>query len=295
MREFRNKVAAITGAASGIGRELAIELAKRGCHLALADVNEEGLAETATLVAAHGVRLTTIRLDVADRDAVFAWADAVVRDHGKVNLIFNNAGVAVSSTIESVGYEDFEWLMDINFWGVVHGTKAFLPHLRASGEGHIVNISSLFGLLAAPANGCYNAAKFAVRGFSECLRQELELMDAPVSLSCVHPGAVKTNISRSARVSEELAALRPNEETAPSSQSKIDELTITSANRAARIILRGVERNRRRILVGPDAHLLDLLVRLLPSAYQRLMIGFTRRLLKRRNGSAGKPQPLPGG
>lgn len=279
MRSFKDKVAAITGAASGMGRALALELARRGCHLALADLDGAGLAATAAAAGACGVKVSTVQLDVADRAAVEAWADAVVCEHGRVNLVFNNAGVALGSTIEGVSYEDFEWLMNINFWGVVHGSKAFLPHLRASGDGHIINTSSLFGLLSVPANGCYNAAKFAVRGFSECLRQELELSGAPVSLTCVHPGGIKTNIARSARLGQGLLGSLADD--AQATRANFEKLFITSAERAARTILRAVERDQRRVLVGPDAHALDLLVRLLPSYYQRLVVAFTRRHLRR--------------
>ena len=147
MKDFKNKVAAITGAASGMGRTLAVELARRGCHLALSDVNETELVKTAELAGQHGVKVTITRLDVADKAAVYAWADQVVRDHGKVNLIFNNAGVALTAPLEHVKLSDFEWIVGINFWGVVYGTQAFLPHLKASGEGHIINTSSLFGLM----------------------------------------------------------------------------------------------------------------------------------------------------
>ena len=182
MQRFNGRVAAITGAGSGIGRALARDLARRGAHLALSDIDEVGLAETVALCEGAGVKVTSQRVDVADRAAVYAWADQVVADHGKVNLIFNNAGVALGATIEAMSYEDFEWLMDINFWGVVHGTKAFLPHLIAAGEGHIVNLSSVFGLLGIPAQSAYNAAKFGVRGFTDALRIELEVADNGVSL-----------------------------------------------------------------------------------------------------------------
>ncbi|MGH7805352.1 MAG: SDR family NAD(P)-dependent oxidoreductase, partial [Candidatus Binatia bacterium] len=195
MKSFADKVAAITGASSGIGRALAVELAKEKCALALSDVNEAGLAETAELARAHGMKVTTARVDVSKREEVHAWADAVVREHGKVNLVVNNAGVALGATIEGVRYEDFEWIMGINFWGVVYGTKAFLPHLRASGDGHVVNVSSVFGLISMPTQGTYNAAKFAVRGVTEALREELALSGAPVSATCVHPGGIKTNIA----------------------------------------------------------------------------------------------------
>ena len=154
------------------------------------------MAETVAQCGRYGNRITSQHLDVADRDAVYAWAERVVADHGSVNLIVNNAGVALGATVESMTYEDFEWLMNINFWGVVYGTKAFLPHLKASGEGHIVNLSSVFGLISVPSQAAYNAAKFAVRGFSDTLRMELEIEGAPVSVTTIHPGGIKTNIAR---------------------------------------------------------------------------------------------------
>src|SRR6478735_7120849 len=167
MKDFNGKVAAITGAGSGIGRALAVELANRGCHLALSDIDEAGLAATVNLCEGHAVKVTSSRVDVADREAVFAWADEVVADHGRVNLVFNNAGVSLGYGFQAMSYEDFEWLMNINFWGVVHGTKAFLPHLLVAAEGHIVNVSSVFGLISVPSQSAYNAAKFAVRGMTE--------------------------------------------------------------------------------------------------------------------------------
>ncbi|UJR85161.1 SDR family NAD(P)-dependent oxidoreductase [Sandaracinus amylolyticus] len=276
MRSFAGKVAAITGAGSGIGRALAVELAQRGCHLALSDVNEAGLGETVGLLASSGVRVTHARVDVADREAVFAWADVVAREHGKVNLIFNNAGVALGASIEDGRYEDLEWLMNINFWGVVHGTKAFLPHLKATGDGHIVNTSSVFGLIAVPTQSAYNAAKFAVRGFTEALRMELELSPCGVSATSVHPGGIKTNISRSARQDPSLAKLGIDPATAG---AKFEKSFITSAGDAARIILRAVERDERRVLVGPDARVIDWLARSLPSAYQKIVMFWSRRTM----------------
>jgi NAD(P)-dependent dehydrogenase (short-subunit alcohol dehydrogenase family) len=274
MKSFNNKVAAITGAASGMGRTLAVELARRGCHLALSDVNEAGLQETAALASKHGVKVTTTRVDTSKREAVYAWADQVVRDHGRVNLIFNNAGVALSTTLEKVKPEDFEWIMGINFWGVVWGTQAFLPHLRASGEGHVINTSSLFGLLSVPLNGCYNASKFAVRGYTECLRMELEVTKSPVSATCVHPGGIRTNIARAAKLdpsSQEVTGVDPEV-----ARKRFDKmLNTTTAESAALQILKAVEKNRRRVLVGPDAKLLDKVVRLLGSWYQPIVMRAT--------------------
>ncbi len=200
MKDFHNKVAVITGAGSGIGRALAHDLAAAGARLALSDVNQVGLQETADALNLGSDRLITEAFDVADRDAFYAFAERVTGHFGAVHLVFNNAGVALGATVEDMSYEDFEWLMGINFWGVVYGTKAFLPHLKAAGEGHIVNVSSVFGLIGVPTQSAYNASKFAVRGFTEALRQELEMEGGRVSCTSVHPGGIKTNIARNARM-----------------------------------------------------------------------------------------------
>lgn len=277
MKSFQNKVAAITGAASGMGRTLAIELARRGCHLALSDVNETELVKTAELAGKHGVKVTVTKLDVAKREAVFAWADQVVRDHGKVNLIFNNAGVALTANVESVKIADFEWIMGINFWGVVYGTQAFLPHLKASGDGHIVNTSSLFGLMAVPTQGTYNASKFAVRGYTEALRMELEMEGACVSATCVHPGGIATNIAMAGKIDESVTAKTGVSE-ADHKRAANKLINVTMAESAALQILKAVERNDRRVLVGPDARFLDKVVRLLGSAYQVLVMRQVRKM-----------------
>lgn len=276
MKDFKNKVAAITGAASGMGRTLALELARRGCHLALSDVNEKGLAETAALAGKLGVKVTTTKVNVADREAMEAWADQTARDHGKVNLVFNNAGVALGAFVETVKPEDFEWIMGINFWGVVWGTQAFLPHLKKAGEGHIVNTSSLFGLLSVPTQGTYNASKFAVRGYTEALRQELDMARCGVSATCVHPGGIRTNIARTAKMDESMdkATGGKSEE----ARAKFDKLlNATTAESAALQILRAVEGNQRRVLVGLDAKFLDKLVRVLGSWYQPLITLFAKK------------------
>ena len=272
MKELRGKVAAITGAGSGIGRALARELVARGAPVALSDIDEVALAETVTLCEGAGVKVTSQRVDVADRDAVFAWADRVVADHGTVNLIFNNAGVALGATVDGMSYEDLEWLMNINFWGVVHGTKAFLPHLRASGEGHVVNLSSVFGLVSVPAQSAYNAAKFGVRGFTDALRMELEIEQACVSATTVHPGGIKTNIARNARVDPSVVDL-----TGESSADQFDKIAMTTPDKAARQILTAVQRNRRRVLVGPDAKIIDAVSRLPVGLQQRVMIFGAKR------------------
>nr|WP_315594737.1 SDR family NAD(P)-dependent oxidoreductase [uncultured Cupriavidus sp.] len=280
MKDFRDKVAAITGAGSGMGRCLAVQLARQGCHLALSDCNEAGLAQTLADVqcAAPDVTVTLDRVDVAERAAVHAWAESVVQVHRRVNMIFNNAGVALSSTVEGMGYDDLEWIIGINFWGVVHGTKAFLPHLKASGAGHIVNTSSVFGLFAQPGMGAYNASKYAVRGFTESLRQELDLMDCGVSATSVHPGGIKTNIARASRVSPSVNGLLVRD--ALQGREEFEKFFITTADKAARVILDGVRANKRRVLVGPDAYAADAMARLLPATYQSLVVRETRRKRK---------------
>ncbi|HGL4261039.1 SDR family NAD(P)-dependent oxidoreductase [Burkholderia dolosa] len=292
MNGFSGKVAAIAGAGSGMGRSLAVELARRGCDVALADVDEVGLAGTAAACAAHGMRVTTRRVDVSDRDAVFAWADFVRAEHGKVNLIFNNAGVSLAASAETARLADLEWIVGINFWGVVHGTQAFLPHLRASGDGHVVNTSSLFGLVAMPTQSAYNATKFAVRGFTEALRMELELDGAPVSATCVHPGGVATNIVDAGRVDAGIRAITGQDEATHRRQAN-RMIRATTADDAARQILAGVERNARRVLIGADARRLDRLGRLLGAGYQRLVLRHVRRArarnLERAHASAALP------
>jgi NAD(P)-dependent dehydrogenase (short-subunit alcohol dehydrogenase family) len=275
MKNFKNKVAAITGAASGMGRTLALELARRGCHVALSDVNEAGLAETAQMVSKLGVKVTTAKLNVADREAFNAWADQVVADHGKVNLIFNNAGVALGAFVETVKPSDFEWIMGINFWGVVWGTQAFLPHLKKSGEGHIINTSSRFGLLSVPTQGTYNASKFAVRGFTEALRQELDMAKCGVSATCVHPGGIRTNIAKAAKMDESMHVATGGK--SEEARAKFDKLlNFTTAESAALQILSAVEGNKRRVLVGLDAKFLDKLVRVLGSWYQPIVTLFAK-------------------
>ena len=282
MKDFKNKVAAITGAASGMGRTLAIELARRGCHLALSDVNEAGLAETASMAGKHGVKVTTQKLDVSSRDAVYAWADQVVADHGKVNLIFNNAGVALTANLDMVQLRDFEWIMGINFWGVVYGTQAFLPHIRRSGEeGHIINTSSLFGLMAVPSQGTYNATKFAVRGYTEALRMELDLAGDKVSATCVHPGGIATNIAKAGRIDPNMEKVSGM--SVEKHRKMADKLiNVTTAESAALQILSAVERNERRVLVGNDAKMLDKMVRLLGSWYQVLVMRQLKRMRRPR-------------
>lgn len=276
MKEFNNKVAVVTGASSGIGRALALNLANRGTHLALCDVDEIGLAETAGIARKAGSEVTIAVVDVADRAAVESFADQVLEDHGRVNLVFNNAGVALSATVEGESYEDFEWLMGINFWGVVYGTKAFLPHLRATGDGHIVNLSSVFGMIGLPSQSAYNSAKFAVRGFTESLRIELKMQDCGVSATSIHPGGIRTNIIKNARIDSSVGILGQNAESA---RTDFEKAFITTPRRAAKVILGAVERDKPRAMVGPDGHLFDVVSRLPPRLYQSLIIRGARRRL----------------
>lgn len=282
MKSFEDKVAAITGAGSGIGRALALALAREGCHLALADRQPATLEDTVSLVRALAPQLHITRsvLDVADRQAVQAWAATTFEAHGRINLLFNNAGVALSSTIEGMDYTDLQWIVGVNFWGVVHGTQAFLPYLKASGDGHIVNVSSVFGLFAQPGMSAYNATKYAVRGFTESLRQELDLMHCGVSATCVHPGGVRTDIAQASRIAPNMFGFLIDD--AQQARRDFERFLSTSPDNAARAILNGVRRNARRVLIGRDARALDRLVRLMPTAYQALVVCAMRRLARGR-------------
>jgi NAD(P)-dependent dehydrogenase (short-subunit alcohol dehydrogenase family) len=270
--KYPGRTAVVTGAASGIGRALAVELTERGANVAASDVNEVGLAETLARCDRAGTKTIAYRLDVADRGAVLQHAEEVVRDFGDVHLVVNNAGVALGATVEEMAWADYDWLMGINLGGVVNGTKAFLPHLIASGDGHLVNISSVFGLIGVPTQSAYNAAKFAVRGFTEALRQEMIIAGKPVGVHCVHPGGVDTNIARAARTSDRLGTDREKQ------ARDFSRLARTSPESAARTILRGVDRNSARILVGPDAYLIDAIPRLLGARYEGLAARGARRL-----------------
>jgi NAD(P)-dependent dehydrogenase (short-subunit alcohol dehydrogenase family) len=265
MKDLSGRVAAITGAASGIGRALAEQLAAAGCHLALSDFDETALAETVTRCEGRGVKVTSTRVDVADRDAVIARAEQVVAEHGKVNLAFNNAGVAVGFTVEAMSYDDLDWLLGINLGGVLNGTKAFLPHLKASGEGHIVNVSSVFGLIGVPTQSAYNAAKFGVRGFTEALRIELKSERSPVSCTVVHPGGVKTNIVRSARMDASVSMGRDP-------VAGFEKIARTTPDQAAAAILRAVQKDKRRVVIGRDGKAIDLISRLPAGLYHWPMI-----------------------
>jgi len=274
MKILKNKTAAVTGAASGIGRMLAVNLASEGCNLALADINASGLQETAELVGDR-VKVTTHIVDVSRREQVFQYADETAERHGVVDLIINNAGVAVGDFLETIPLEDFEWLMGINFWGVVYGTMAFLPHLKKRPEGHIVNISSINGIIPNPNNGPYCAAKFAVKGYTETLAQEMH--KTGIHVSCVHPGGIKTNIARNARVNRAMFNL-----TREKGENIYEDVVFrTTADDAAKIIISGIRRNKRRILVGADAKAIDLFTRFFPVTAVTLSNMFSMRTARK--------------
>jgi NAD(P)-dependent dehydrogenase (short-subunit alcohol dehydrogenase family) len=273
---FSGRVSVVTGAASGIGRALALELGARGSDLAICDVDEEGLRETAARVERLGRKVSSERLDVADREAVHAFAQRTLDTHGGVDAVINNAGVSLTTTISEMSYEDFEWIVGVNFWGVIHGTKAFLPHLVERGDGWIVNVSSVFGIIAFPSQSAYNATKFAVRGFTESLRQELE--GTGVTACCVHPGGIRTNIVRLGRFHHTHDGVTEKD----TMVAEFDRLARTSPEQAARVIADGMERRAPRVLIGPDAHLIETVQRLLPVRYPRFMQAIAGRMRGRR-------------
>ena len=258
------RTAVITGAASGIGRALAVSLSQRGCHIALADIDETGLLETAQLARRDGVRVSQHRLDVADRAAVADFPRVVAAEHASADVLINNAGVAVGGTFEQISEEDFEWLFDINFWGVVRMTRAFLPSLRASDDARVVNLSSIYGVVAPPEQTAYSASKFAVRGFSEALRHELEATG--IGVTVVHPGGVATSIAEKARV-----PVGVSEEEIAARLEKHRKLLRLPPQIAAEIIVRGIERRQPRVLVGSDAKAIALIARLLPASYWKVL------------------------
>lgn len=259
MNPFAHKTAVITGAASGIGRALALEFAKAGCNLALSDINLEGLHETRSLIQQASLRITTRKLDVADRIAVYEYAETTLQEHGAVDVVINNAGVSVASLAAELTYEDFEWLMNINFWGMVYGTQAFLPHLKQRPEAWIANVSSILGIVTVPSQSAYSSAKFAIRGFTESVRYELA--GTPVHISSIHPGGIKTEIVRNMRFSGSAGEKRMV-------ISNFDKTARTTAPQAARVIVKGLKKKKKRILIGKDAWFLDKMQRLFPTSYE---------------------------
>jgi NAD(P)-dependent dehydrogenase (short-subunit alcohol dehydrogenase family) len=273
---YSGKVAVVTGAASGIGRALALGLARRGARLALSDVDEAGLAGTASATGISEVH--TQRLDVAERDAWPAYADAVVERFGVVHQIYNNAGVAHSRPVLETELSEYDRVFGINLWGVIYGTKAFLPHVIASGDGHVVNVSSINGFMAQPDMSHYVASKFAVRGFTETLRLEMERDGHPVRVTSVHPGGIRTNIATSALKSARALGMPVTEAEERRERLYNEKLLKMSPDDAARIILDGVEAGKPRVLVGNDAKAIDALVRVLPARYTKAVMAFEKRV-----------------
>lgn len=273
MKTLDGKVVTITGAGSGIGQALAVEFAGRGSLLALCDIDEDGLADTADLASSAGApQVRTDRVDVSDRAAMAAYATAVADHYGRVNVIVNNAGVALAGDFEDLAYPDMDWIIGINFWGVVHGTKEFLPHLIASGDGHVVNLSSLFGLLSMPGQSMYNASKYAVRGLSEALREEMLIAGHRVGVTVVHPGGIKTAIARNARVSA-------REDQVETARFFDEKLARTEPEKAARVIVKAVLKDQARCLVGLDAHAMHHFARLTGARYQDVVAQVGKRVL----------------
>jgi short-subunit dehydrogenase len=278
MTAIRGAAAAVTGAASGIGRALALELSARGCDLALADRDEAGLLSLkAEIDRLHSQKVTVHRVDVSEPQEIEDFAQAAISAHPGLNIVVNNAGVALLGQFNEIDQAQMDWLMNINFWGVVHTTRAFLPHLAGRREAHIVNLSSIFGIVAPPGQTAYAAAKFAVRGFSEALRHELQMASSPVRLSVVHPGGVSTNIVRNSRAG---TGVTDNTRRAQSIE-RFDAIAKTTPKAAALRIIQGIEKNQPRILIGNDARIMDLLQRLRPGTYWTAL---ARRFEKARTG-----------
>ena len=269
MSKIQGAVAVVTGAASGIGRALAKELAQQGAQLALADVNLAGLEQTRQMVGSASARAYVV--DVSDAAAVENFASQVERDFGRASILINNAGVALYGTFSEISIKDFEWLMSINFWGVVYGCKFFVPQLQREPGSHIVNISSVFGLIGPPGQSAYCSSKFAIRGFSECLREELRA--AGVRVTCVHPAGIATSIAEKARTGADAHVADLDE-----LRKQFTKALTIPAETAAQIIVRGILTNKDRVLIGKDAYRIDLLQRLRPARATAML---TRWLEKR--------------
>lgn len=272
MRVLKDRVAVVTGAASGIGREVSVALAKLGCDVALADVNAHGLNETAGLIEQLRRKVSLHVIDVSDRRIMETLPEEVMDSHRRVDILVNNAGVTVADNVREGLVEDFEWIMGINFWGVYYGCKFFLPLLLEADEAHIVNLSSVFGLVGVPNQAYYCTTKFAVRGFTESLRQELA--ETRVRVTCVHPGGIDTNIARNARFRRPGAM---GGETHEDMIRRFNELAKTTPAKAAEAIVAGIRKNKARVLIGRDAKILDFIQRLFPVRYPSVLGAFISR------------------
>ncbi len=272
MKTLENKVAVITGAASGIGRSLAVKLAKDGCKLALSDVNEAGLAETASMLGLGADRVFTRKLDVSSEADFNSFADDVIFQFGHADILVNNAGVNHNGKVIDTPIDDFKWIFDINFWGVVYGSRAFLPHLMKRPGASLVNISSLFGLVGIREQSAYCATKFAVRGFTESLRQEVKLARAKMDVISVHPGGIKTNIAKNARMVTAGGAASEAEQ--KKFAAVFDRIAKTTAEQAAQAIIDGIKKGQARILIGNDAKFLDKIQRFFPAGYDKIFAKF---------------------
>jgi len=268
MKNLENKVAVITGAASGIGRSLALKLAKEGCMLALSDVNEDGLSETVSMTGLSSEKVFIKKLDVSNEADFNTFASDVVSKFGSADILINNAGVNHNGKVIDTPTEDLKWIFDINFWGVVYGSRAFLPHMMKRPGASLVNISSLFGLVGVRGQSAYCATKFAVRGFTESLRQELKLAKAEMDVISVHPGGIKTNIAKNARMVTANGAA--SEAELKKFASVFDKVAKTTADQAADTIIDGIKKSRSRVLIGNDAKLLDKIQRFFPAGYDKI-------------------------
>jgi NAD(P)-dependent dehydrogenase (short-subunit alcohol dehydrogenase family) len=273
MSDVQGKVAVVTGAGSGIGRALSLELARRGARLALSDMNEGSLADTARVVGAEvsGAKVHTHQLDVADNEAFGNYADTVVAHYGVVHQLYNNAGIGGGRTILESDFVMFERVLAVNLWGVIYGTKWFLPHIIKSGDGHVINVSSLNGYMAQRELAAYCTSKFGVRGFTETLAIEMRAGKLPVGVTVVHPGGVHTNIATASLEMAPQFGIEVTERDRRRVQIYNDKLLRMDPAQAANIIIDGVEANKSRVRVGNDAKLVDLIVRLFPSSYGRVL------------------------